>query len=543
MIYKKLRKNACDEKRAKSGKMKFLVPRPGWLYLLGAATFALIGISCAPRDGGPPSESYESAPRPPRIDPDYGGTVIPPNIAPLNFLVEEPGVEYRIEISSARGESMEISSARAQIEIPPAPWKELLAANRGEEIRFDIYVRDEKGRWQRFETLISKVAVDEIDPYLAYRLLKPLYNKYVNMGIYQRHLQSYEEAVVIHNKTADHACINCHTFPDNRTDDMLLHIRGLHGQRMLMYRQGKISNIDTRTAFNPAPASFTTWHPSRQAVVFTTPEASIFFHTVGETREVFYAASDLALYRIEDNILTTTADISRPDYLDVFPTWSPDGAHLYFCSAPKMPPERFRDVQCDLVRISYDAESDTWGALETVLAAKDTGLSISAPRISPDGRFLVFCMSEYGIFPVFYASSDLYLMDLHRGTYERLDINSDQSESWHSWSSNSRWMVFSSKRRDGLFAKPYFTYIDAEGKAHKPFVLPQKDPQFYHSFTKTYNVPELIREPVQATSQDLARAIYAPREVLQAQLDPRVQVRQRNAADTPPDPYDSGGRQ
>ena len=126
----------------------------------------------------------------------------------------------------------------------------------------------------------------------------------------------------------------------------------------------------------------------------------------------------------------------------------------------------------------------------------------------------MFCLCKYGNFPVYQRSSDLYVLDLETRQLRRLDINSDQSESWHSWSSNGRWVVFSSKRRDGLFARPYFSYVDAQGNFHKPFLLPQADPAFYDSFDKTFNLPELVAGPVPAKPRDLAGAVLKPRHVL-----------------------------
>ena len=134
-------------------------------------------------------------------------------------------------------------------------------------------------------------------------------------------------------------------------------------------------------------------------------------------------------------------------------------------------------------------------------------MSILEPRISPDGRFLLFCMCKYGVFPVFRPSSDLYMMDLRSGGYRRLEINSEYSESWHSWSSNSRWIAFSSKRLDGLFTRPFFSYVEADGRVRKPFILPQKDPEFYHSFLRTFSVPELITGPVRVSQKALVGAI------------------------------------
>jgi hypothetical protein len=98
-------------------------------------------------------------------------------------------------------------------------------------------------------------------------------------------------------------------------------------------------------------------------------------------------------------------------------------------------------------------------------------------------------------------------MDLSTRSYTRLEINSPRSESWHSWSSNSRWIVFASKRRDGVFARLYFSFVDEHGCVHKPVLLPQQDPTFYDRFLKTYNAPELTPAPVPATQRAIAHAI------------------------------------
>jgi hypothetical protein len=158
------------------------------------------------------------------------------------------------------------------------------------------------------------------------------------------------------------------------------------------------------------------------------------------------------------------------------------------------------------MKIRYDIDSDNWGEPEMVLSSEDTGLSILQPRPSPDGRFLLFCMCRYGGFPVYQPTSDLYMMNLETGDYSRLEINSDFSESWHSWSSNSRWIAFSSRRdTGGFFTRCYVSFVDKDGFAHKPFVLPQYDPNFYDSFLETISVPELIDGPIPFSAEVLTR--------------------------------------
>jgi hypothetical protein len=116
-------------------------------------------------------------------------------------------------------------------------------------------------------------------------------------------------------------------------------------------------------------------------------------------------------------------------------------------------------------------------------------------------------MAEYGCFPVYQPTSDLYLMDLQTGTYRKAPINSEYAEAWHSWSSNSRWIAFSSKREEGTFTRTFISHIDADGQASKPFLLPQESPSFYDSCYCVYNTPELIAGPVPLDTKMLVRAI------------------------------------
>jgi hypothetical protein len=177
-----------------------------------------------------------------------------------------------------------------------------------------------------------------------------------------------------------------------------------------------------------------------------------------------------------------------------------------------VPPRGYDQVKYDLMRVSYDVETDAWGPAETVLSASQAGLSILLPRVSPDGRFLLFCMSQYGCFPVYQPTSDLYMMDLSTGKYRKTTANSEYAESWHSWSSNSRWVVFSSKRQGGLFTRLFVSYVDASGETHKPFVLPQRHPSFYESCCRIYSVPELITDSVAVQSDALVRSLSGPAE-------------------------------
>lgn len=462
--------------------------------------------------------------RPARIRPDYTDTVLPPNIAPPNFVVEEPGTAYGVRIRAAEGEAIHVAGRSPRITIPPAGWRRLLRANRGGKLYFDVYVRPEGGSWRRFQPIENTIADADVDRYLFYRLMKPIYILRANLAIHQRDLETYDESVVLSNRSFQGGCINCHCFAPGHPDQLIVHSRG--GRRasewsgMTVVRQGEIIKVDTRALVGTpesrrglvtqSQAAYTAWHPNGRVAAFSANKISQFFHSVGENRDVFDSASDLALYDADSNTVTTTPAISQPDRLETFPAWSPDGRHLYFCSTDPLPVDRYQEVRYDLMRIGYEADSGRWGEVEPVLRAKETGLSMTEPRVSPDGRWLLFCMSAYGAFPAYQPSSDLYLLDLETRQYHRLAANSPLCESWHCWSRNSRWIAFASKRRDGVFARIYFSYIDEAGRAHKPVLLPQRDPTFYDRLIKTYNVPELADAPAPAQGRALAEVIRSP---------------------------------
>ena len=492
---------------------------PAVLLALGVAAclLALAGWR-AWQPNATPNE-WISLDRPPRISPDYTGAVIPPNIAPLNFVVEEPGTAYYVRIESAEGPSSVVHSSDGAIRIPLGPWKRLLEQNRGGRLNVEVYARDRDRRWRRFETFQWTVAEEEIDSHLAYRLLDPIFNKFSHLGIYQLNLETYHESPVVFNAGFGMGCVNCHTFQNNRTDSFVFHVRrGIDNSvstGMILVRDDEAVRVNTLTATNSRPAGFTSWHPGGEMVAFSINDTVQYMHGAGtEVREVYDRGSDLAVIDFRTGAVSTDPAIADPARLETFPCWSADGKHLYFASAPNLWEEvkaslleDYKKVHYDLIQVRYDVATNSWGKPEVLLAAAETGKSMVQPRASPDGRYLLFCMCDHGAFPAFREDSDLYLLDLTDRSYRRLQANSPRSESWHSWSSNSRWIVFSSRRDNGLLTWPYLCYIDQSGQDHKPLLVPRKDPRFYETCLKTFNLPELITGPITVPEKELLRAI------------------------------------
>ena len=158
----------------------------------------------------------------------------------------------------------------------------------------------------------------------------------------------------------------------------------------------------------------------------------------------------------------------------------------------------------------FHKDTKEWGRqIETVWDAQKHNGSACHPKISPDGKYLLFTVADYGTFPIWHRETDLHMMNLQTGKIDTLPaVNSDKSDTYHSWSSNSHWFVFASKRDDGLYGKPYFSYVDSTGKAYKPFVLPQEDPEHYDITLKSYNIPELSTSELPFDAEDVQEIYY-----------------------------------
>jgi hypothetical protein len=440
----------------------------------------------------------------PSISPDYSGVTIPPNIAPLNFIIHETAKRYIIKISGGNKASFTIHTSDSMIIISQSKWKKILEASRGEQLKIEV-MGEKNAQWTKYRPIIITVAKDSIDSYLVYRLIPPGFEIWNKMGIYQRCVENYDQDPIMINDLSDGNCMNCHSFCKNNSETFMFHMRAKNAGTII-FRNGKLSKVDTKTTSTVSAGVYPAWHPGGRYIAFSVNKIVQRFHAVSNKKiEVQDTLSDIVLYDCETNTVTTDSSLASSKRLETFPSWSPDGKFLYFCSAKSMEAYRYKDIRYDLVRIAFNPETKSFGATDTVISSYKTGLSVSFPRVSPDGKFVLFCMSAYGNFSIWHRESDLYLLNLETNEISKPEINSPESESYHSWSSNGRWIVFSSRRMDGLYTRPYFSYFDASGKTHKPFLLPQKNPDFYEGFMNSFNIPELITSRLKLDPRILSR--------------------------------------
>lgn len=215
--------------------------------------------------------------------------------------------------------------------------------------------------------------------------------------------------------------------------------------------------------------------------------------------QVFYPTRGiLAWYSRKTGVLRPLPGADDPRFVQMGAVWSPDGKYLVFARAPAREPNppgaplaRFandpREVQTqyDLYRIPF--RGGEGGTPEPIAGASRNGMSNSFPKISPDGRWIVFVKARNGL--LMRPDSELYIVPAVGGEARRLRANAAPMNSWHSFSPNGRWLVFSSKRQSP-YTRMYLTHIDEDGN-DSPAILVENAT----AANRAVNLPEFVNMP------------------------------------------------
>ena len=452
----------------------------------------LLLLSCTPT----PVDVQKSSELPP-IYPDYCDVTIPVNIAPLNFLLRTD-----CEAIEVKAGSLILNTRGNEASFDIDDWKELMQQSADQEIEVTITALID-GTWTQYAPFHWRVVSDKVDPYLTYRLIEPDYEIWNNVQIQQRCVENFDVNALGHYEQLENRCMNCHTFANQDPQLSMMYVRGPGGGAILN-QQGQLSKLNI-----PGSVYFG-FSPSGRYITFSTQKIIPAFHSMPSKRlEVYDAESNVYVADMQEHRIISSPLLSDSLKFETFPTFSPDGKYIYYCAADSVSlPSDIKNLQYRLVRIPFDEKAGTIGTEVESWNVEGEKSSVCHPRISPDGRYLLYTVADYGTFPIWHPEADLQLMNLQTGAIDTLAIvNSGKSDTYHSWSSNSRWFVFASKRDDGLYGKPYFCYIDKDGKAHKPFCLPQEHPTFYDNNLKSFNAPELGKGKVPFDVNDVAKAM------------------------------------
>ena len=449
----------------------------------------------------------------PDIYPDYAGVTIPAGIAPLDFTLKGADA-LDVTLTGADGTTLR-TRGKSSTYIPEKRWARLLAGSVGDSLKVTVSGLY-NGAWKTYDAFGIFVSPDPIDYGLNYRLLEPGYEVYSLMGIYERELGSFRQRALIENTQFD-GCVNCHAYNRGDPSAMSLHIRGDHGATLLQI-DGELQAYDTKTDSTLGFCVYPYWHPSGNYIAYSTNSTRQGFHVQQDKLiEVFDLDSDIQVYDVVHNQIITAPQIKAEGIWESFPVFSADGRTLYFTSAVQVEiPGELPQSRYNLMKVGFDPETGTIGQdVELVIDAASMGKSITFPKPSYDGKYLMYTLCDYGTFSIWHHESDLWLLDLGSGATRPLDeVNCPDTDSYHNWSSNSRWFVFSSRRDDGLFTRLYIAHIDADGVAGKPFMLPQREPEhYYEALFRSYNVPEFVTGPVEFDRIRAQKAINSPERV------------------------------
>ncbi len=457
-------------------------------------------ISCNPSPHDP--QSVDALPP---IYPDYIGVTIPENIAPLNFLLRDSCDALYVIASS--GDFEIISNRRGNEAIfNQKQWKKLLSCASGKVVNITVMAKKE-GQWFKYDTFCIHVSPDRLDSYLTYRLIEPDYEVFSRLQIMERNVENFSERVLCDYNAVGNRCMNCHTHAPGSGDLSLFHIRG-EGGGMVVNDNGSLSMLNLKTPDMVSGPVYCQFDPSGQFIVFSTNSIIPAFHSRPDKRlEVFDTKSDIYVYDRKNEKILRTPLLTDSTRLETFPTFSADGKEIYYCVAEgPARPSRLDSVQYSLCRIAFNPENGEFGSSVDTIVRAHPGIksSVSHPRVSPDGKRLLFTVSDFGTFPIWHREADLRMLDLETGEIDSLDIvNSPMSDTYHAWSSTGRWFVFASKRDDGLYGKPYFVHVSPDGQIAKPFVLPQESPSFYDHTLKSFNVPSLAPSSVSFSASNV----------------------------------------
>ncbi len=452
----------------------------------------------------------------PKIYPDYTNVTIPMNIAPLTFELDE--VVDEMIARYAVGDKELVFEGKAQPQMDD--WRVLTEKAKGGAMTVDVYAR-RADQWTHYKPFNIFVSPDSIDSYLSYRLIYPSFVDYKTLTISQRCLENYDESVIYDNVLCglekDRQCINCHSYQQYNPKRMQFHARQNFGGTIIAY-DGHIKKVDMKNDSILSAGVYPAWHPWLKLIVYSTNMTAQSFHTTHHNKiEVYDSESNLIAYDIDKGEVTNLENDANE--LEVFPAWAPDGKTLYYCSAhfewkdsalTKVDEiiKRSQEIKYNIYRKRFNPETMAFGPRELVFSADSLNKSATLPRISPDGRYLMFALAEYGVFHIWHHDADLWLLDLQTGQARALqEINSPDTESYHSWSSNGKWVVFSSRRDDGTYTRPFFAHIDNNGHGTKPFELPSADPDYHRQFMRCYNIPEFMHGPVTTKPQTFAEIL------------------------------------
>jgi Flp pilus assembly protein TadD len=267
--------------------------------------------------------------------------------------------------------------------------------------------------------------------------------------------------------------------------------------------------------------------PTGRYVISTVKDRSVFvaMPDLMFSQLFFPIKGILVVYDRETKAFTALPGADDPKYVQTNAVWSPDGKEIVFARSTAYRAKRLeqknsaivdnKDVpefteqkqpfRYDLYRIPFNEGKG--GTPQPLTGASNDGMSNFFPKYSPDGKWIVFCKARS--YMLLQPDSELYIVPAAGGVARRLRYNTARMNSWHSWSSNSRWLVFSSKVNTA-YTQLFLTHIDENGNDSPPVLLER-----FTSPDRAANIPEFVKLPGDAIA-DIREQFLNPYSFLRA---------------------------
>ena len=478
-----------------------------WLLAIGCWLF--VSCTSSPTD-------VTKVDKLPEIYPDYIDVTVPVGIAPLNFNMTDEDIDcVDVVVKGIKGGELRANGEWAEFDIND--WHTLLEQNKDGELTVTVCVC-KAGKWVQykdFKVFVSPYALDEWG--LTYRRIAPGYETFSHMGLYQRDLSTFDEYAIIENTQAPGQCFNCHMSNRTNPSRFVFHVRGSHGATMFQI-DGQREWLKAKNDLLGGSMVYPYWHPSGDYCAFSTNQTRQGFHVVKDERiEVFDLSSDVFVYHPATHEILTDSLLQTKEWSENSPVFSSDGKTLYYMTCKQQDyPAHYKDEKYNLCKIAFNPDKGTFGAVvDTVFNAVSMGKSLTWPRPSYDGKYILFTLQDYGYFSIWHEESDQWLLDLQTGEARELkEINSPHADSYHNWNVNSHWIVFTSRRGDGLYSRLYLASIDDKGHASKPFLLPQRHPRQYDERSLySFNTPDFTKVKVDFNARQAGNEILSDKRV------------------------------